>query len=1354
MLLVFALVFSYGFNANTITAEAASAKYVTKVTVAKKKLTVQAKKSATVKVTIKGSKGVSKAYTVKSNKPAIASVKKTSKGVKITGKKAGKATIVITTKAKTKKKKQLKAKIAVTVKAAAKKTTQATTQATTAAPTVAPTQAPTATPTPTPAPAVAVKAVTLDVTPVETVVNGTAQASVKIQPDNATDKTVVYSVDDEKFATIDAKTGALKALKEGTVKVKATASNGVFDEKVVTIKGAATVSLDKKSMSLVVGNSTVVKTAAVTPSDATFKFASSNPSVATIDAKTGEVKALAKGTTTITVTLDDYSGVSDSCVLTVMNDETVIVSSVGTITANGTFTANVAMANPDNAVTDEMLQGTTLALKNKNSGKTVIATYVKGSLKDGVATYAFDSSDADAGLYTIVATDDSKVAIDSGAADDVTASFVKPEIKTGVAGFVYDTDGEPVFGASIACKAGEEVLKTATTDINGYYEIESTENNRLEIIASKEGYFSTSSDDYSYVVVQNNKVTTCNIILENVEPERFAAYGFVKVSDESSEISINQDGIYPVATLYEKVNGEFVEKASTKVGANGYYSFINYNSDITYNEQFAAAGKYFFTNSTNNYFRFSRNVGLDKEKTYKVVVTKELTSSNVKAVYTPAESAEFTLSDTNKVTKIASLTLSKVGSLGGVVIPAGQIKWVDPDHKPTQKKVNITSIVYSEEKGYLAGKNAEVELNESYDASVKDVEVVAKDDITLPDGDYYAYITMDGYASVYKTFTVSGGAAVQIKDVEFSPAVVYNMKMRIKTAEDYFQKENLNVGDSVSLMDLSGAKYGNAYVEASLYQVNGGKEIFLQSRKVTSFQVAKEGNATVVAAALPYSGLVNGNTYRVYFESPVLSISGGGSINGQTIDAAKGTFEFNYNGEEANSVIPEFTTQANITKVKLVSNAQFEQFDAKTPLYVNSISLLDKDKKEIKKTDINRYFTCGNYDSLDEKDQSLVESEIYGGGDLIYDGIVAAFGNISKESYYVQISVNGYEALTVPTSDLKQIELIGLMEGEYSVASDAQFKLLPEVNICGKIKNNGVLITERVDITVINSKGQVAATTTTYDGNYVVANAKTEGNVITVGESYTLVFRAINYAMKSISATNVVDGDNVQADVELTTGTIGVKANIHDDKDTTLRDARVYAQDNKYVDANVEENFVNAKVLEQYLNLTYNGSTTMYQSYDNEAFWSVTSVPKADYNVVVDCENYVYTKKSAGTASHGSKADAGEVIAPRVQNNKVTPVTIRVTKLNSYDLNDGGLDTLKIYSVDSNGTETLVDTQTRYSSKTYSFNPVKLGQGTYKVYVYSRNYYVKDEQVIVSEISASGVTQDVALSASVGGYEN
>jgi len=146
------------------------------------------------------------------------------------------------------------------------------------------------------------------------------ELTATVMPENATDKSVVWSVSDEAVATVDSK-GVVTAKSIGEVTVKATNSAGMSDEINLSVIPtlAESLSISPTSASLKVGESLNLN-ATVSPSTTTNKtisWVSSNPEVATVDSE-GHVKALSIGETTITATTADGSGVNAGCRITVV----------------------------------------------------------------------------------------------------------------------------------------------------------------------------------------------------------------------------------------------------------------------------------------------------------------------------------------------------------------------------------------------------------------------------------------------------------------------------------------------------------------------------------------------------------------------------------------------------------------------------------------------------------------------------------------------------------------------------------------------------------------------------------------------------------------------------------------------------------------------------------------------------------------------------------------------------------------------------------------------------------------------------------------------------------------------------
>ena len=143
--------------------------------------------------------------------------------------------------------------------------------------------------------------------------NATKQLKATLDK-NATDK-VTWSSSNKKVATVD-KNGVVTAGKKGTVTITAKTSGGKKATCKVTVKVPATkVKLNKTKATVAKGRTLTLK-ATMTPSSSTDKltWTSSNKKVASVD-KNGKVKALKKGTATITV--KTTSGKKATCKITV-----------------------------------------------------------------------------------------------------------------------------------------------------------------------------------------------------------------------------------------------------------------------------------------------------------------------------------------------------------------------------------------------------------------------------------------------------------------------------------------------------------------------------------------------------------------------------------------------------------------------------------------------------------------------------------------------------------------------------------------------------------------------------------------------------------------------------------------------------------------------------------------------------------------------------------------------------------------------------------------------------------------------------------------------------------------------------
>ena len=158
---------------------------------------------------------------------------------------------------------------------------------------------------------IVVENLTLDKTTLEmTLGDDPVTLTTTITPENATEKTLIWSSSDEKVATVD-ENGKVSAVAEGTATITVKTKDG---EKTatceVTVKtkvvAVTDVTLDKSSLELTEGDSEFL-TATVAPDNASNKsvtWESDKTSVATVD-ENGKVTAIGAGTATITVKTKD-----------------------------------------------------------------------------------------------------------------------------------------------------------------------------------------------------------------------------------------------------------------------------------------------------------------------------------------------------------------------------------------------------------------------------------------------------------------------------------------------------------------------------------------------------------------------------------------------------------------------------------------------------------------------------------------------------------------------------------------------------------------------------------------------------------------------------------------------------------------------------------------------------------------------------------------------------------------------------------------------------------------------------------------------------------------------------------------
>lgn len=174
-------------------------------------------------------------------------------------------------------------------------------------------------------------------------VNNTLQFSYEVLPIDATNQTVVWSVDNSTVASIDAATGLFSAMAEGivTVTAKSNDGSGIISEQLIlvyspTIFVNSIVASSETEVDSVEINSTlkmIVEVLPVNASNGTVTWSVDNEDIASVNS-TGLITGKSEGIINVTVTANDGSGVNETKTIVVYNPMILVSSIVASSASN------------------------------------------------------------------------------------------------------------------------------------------------------------------------------------------------------------------------------------------------------------------------------------------------------------------------------------------------------------------------------------------------------------------------------------------------------------------------------------------------------------------------------------------------------------------------------------------------------------------------------------------------------------------------------------------------------------------------------------------------------------------------------------------------------------------------------------------------------------------------------------------------------------------------------------------------------------------------------------------------------------------------------------------------------------
>ena len=195
---------------------------------------------------------------------------------------------------------------------------------------------------------VPVTSVSLDKTSETLNVGKTLTLTATVLPENASDKSVIWSTSDKAVATVSS-AGVVKGVAAGNATITATAQGGLTATCDVTVVvPVSRINLGQSAATLY-PEETLTLTANVLPENATDRavtWTTSNAAAATVS-DAGVITAVAVGNATITATAHDGSGVTATCAVSVVSPDTVGDFTVGNGTVTGYTGKGGAITIPD-----------------------------------------------------------------------------------------------------------------------------------------------------------------------------------------------------------------------------------------------------------------------------------------------------------------------------------------------------------------------------------------------------------------------------------------------------------------------------------------------------------------------------------------------------------------------------------------------------------------------------------------------------------------------------------------------------------------------------------------------------------------------------------------------------------------------------------------------------------------------------------------------------------------------------------------------------------------------------------------------------------------------------------------------
>lgn len=1061
----------------------------------------------------------------------------------------------------------------------------------------------------------------------------TAQITTVIEPADATYKEIRYSVkDDSKLLTVS-ETGLVTANSEGNATIVVTVGDKTAEVSFNIVPNEYSVSLDKTDtqiLSLKSGYNTNTLTATVVPSTEIVTWSSSNAGVVDIEqtsTNTVTVTAVAAGQTTITATVGNKKASVDYIITE--NDYVIFTKANGMAEGNYEFTVAASYKFSNDSVT-------AAALKNS----TILLTY--GSDTSKVYTATFKSINGDSATYSVNPTDfvisghygemNGVYKLSHGigdylidADDGLSVTYTEKKYANRIAGRVVDSDSkEALAGVNVKTGAGFSTV----TDENGYYDVPSTNGDKVSVSYSMNGYFDTSSS----IMVGTQRTSVKNIEMASYDPTKLVLTGTIKATDYESNDAFendfkvdlqvkNNDGEYDtIATIYTTTL-EGTTKADTLT-----YKFGNSN---------ATGLRDLYGNELPNCNILPEELSINSSSTYRVVITNGVGENKFNPIYTRTERT-VTTSTTKREFSADMAAMKQVTPLAGLKIAKNTFSF---DEKANDIPDNNNSdLTFTSIKLYATDgtQNADTLLLEASDVTVKTetatvgIRTNAKEidlreifgsvqapvELELPAtsaaNNIHYYVVFEQKNNAYTVVEVpveAAGSDITIDNIDSfqkgwsgdsSAGYKLNVAYKATTESIHAIDRTTNL---IYAIDNNFNKIMDSHlmVHFNIYQVMNGVNVFLGSTGSTDL-VLDSSNA--ISANNTFDKLATTNEYIAvpqndYLSDSVIAIAPGETNINVSSDAVANIGSVNVT-LKSTSNLPD-NGQVFVNSIKLVSGADTNNVIA-TKAINDNVEIID--------------------------------------GELAVD-VSDKFAKIPAGDYKIIYDISGYETVTSDT-----ITLYGFEQTDVSVKDS--FTALSKTGVKASVLCDNQAISSPLYALLINSDGVISAASSFRDGSFSMIDGQ-NGNDISAG-SYTLVIRGPGYntfvQRKTLNAgvTTLLDDivleEGARGTIQLYATCNGQSIYSFDGKDITKRTGEmqatvdVTAYDQYYVPAS----FCATAALRERIagwDSDYIGAYEMQPSSDGAYYESGNKISKdTNYKVMVTGDFFVTTSFDASLSSN------------------------------------------------------------------------------------------------------------------------